>query len=144
MDHAAIFLLIAGTSVPFVVHLMDGSPRTVMLILIGAVMSTGIVFKIAWIDCPDWLGAGIYIAFGFLIAIGARSIFIDMPVLIEQLLAAGGVIFMMGAVVFVTQKPDPYPGVLGHHEIWHFFVIGGAICHYTAVWLLRDVAVPAF
>lgn len=130
LDHAAIFLLVGGTYVPILLHYFDGDFRAFMLTLVAVMAAIGIIFKVAWIDCPDWLGASIYLVMVAVLVIPTQRVF---PLLAPQdlmLLLFGGAAYILGAGVFVFQWPDPWPERFGHHEVWHIFVILGAGAHY--------------
>jgi len=131
LDHTAIFLLIAGTYMPPMIHLLDGAWRTTMISVVLGIALAGIVFKLFWIGCPDWLSAGIYLAMGWIVVIPS-------PLIIPQLSgwaafwgALGGAAYSLGAVVYVKRWPDPWPKVFGFHEIWHLFVLCGAGAHFV-------------
>ena len=144
LDHCAIFALIAGSYFPVVVHLQDGNGRLAMLGLVTVLCLVGMIFKIAWIDCPDLLGASIYLVLAWMAVIPA---FWWLPQLEPQaifLLVLGGLVFTVGAVIYVKEKPDPWPKVFGHHEIWHLFVLAGAGAHFFFIWHLVPYTVPPF
>lgn len=144
LDHCAIFLLIAGTYVPTTMHLLDGAWRLSILSVVGSLAIARMIFKFLWIDCPDWLGAAIYIGLGFIAIIPAPLMFPQLDPLALTLLLGGSVAYLVGAVVYVSKWPDPWPSVVGHHEIWHLFVLAGAAGHFLFTWELLDRVVPAF
>ena len=131
IDHAAIFLVIAGTSAPAVALLPEDGLRAPLLWAIAAVAVVGIAFKVLWIDCPSWLGASIYILMGAIPLLAAGELFSAMPVGAAPFLLAGGAAYLVGAVVFVVEWPDPWPRTFGFHEVWHLFVLAGAASHYA-------------
>ena len=131
LDHAAIFLLIAGTFTPFCLLLPGGGRLLLALVWGGAV--AGMVLSVAWPMAPKWLMALLTVGLGWAIvpvfgelhrAIGTTGI---------VLLATGGVAYTAGAVVYATRWPNPFPRVFGYHEVFHALVIAAAICHYAAV-----------
>jgi hemolysin III len=133
VDHAAIFVLIAGTYTPFCVNAFTGFWQWGMLSVIWSLALIGILIKIFYIRSPRWLNAGIYVAMGWLGIIGAGQVFTSLPVWVVFWLVAGGVIYTLGAVVYSTKIFDFVPGVFGFHEIWHIFVILAAAAHFVAV-----------
>lgn len=142
LDHAAIFLLIAGTYVPPLLHLLDGAWRVTFLALVGAIAAAGVVVKLLWIDGPGWLGMSLYLGLGWVVLIPA-------PLILPQLsggalawLVGGGLAYTVGAMVYAREWPDPWPGRFGHHEIWHVFVLAGATAHYAFTWTLLDLPYP--
>jgi len=141
LDHAAIFLLIAGTAVPPMLLLLDGAFRVGFLAAVAALALAGVVLKLAWIDCPDWLGLALYLGMGWLALIPARWIVPQLSGAGLAWLVAGAGAYTLGAVIYARRWPDPWPGRFGHHEIWHCFVLAGAAAHYAFTWTL--LAVPS-
>jgi hemolysin III len=140
LDHAAIFLLIGGTSVPFVVHLLDGTWRVAVLAAIGTCAFAGVLLKLLWIDCPEWLGLSLYFGMGVVAVVPALGM---LPRLSEESLVffgAGVVAYTVGAGIYARRWPDPWPGAFGHHEVWHLFVLAGAGAHYGFAWSLLGAA----
>ena len=131
VDHAAIFLLIAGTAIPAVFHLLDGTWRVVLLSLVLGLGLAGALFKIIWIDCPRWLGLSLYFGLGALAMSPAHLIVTQLSFGALGWLVGGILAYSVGAVVYARNWPDPWPGRFGHHEIWHLFVIAGASAHYA-------------
>jgi len=144
LDHAAIFFLIAGTYVPTSVHLLDGAWRVSILAVVGGLGLAGILFKLVWIDCPDWLSTLLYLVLGWLAVIPAHRIFPQLDAYPLTLLVLGGAAYTIGAIVYVREWPDPWPRWFGHHEIWHLFVLAGASVHFFFVWTLVGRPVPPF
>ena len=90
----------------------------------------GIAFKLWWLDAPVWLSTGFYLALGWLALIVMPTLFQTLSTGGLLLLFTGGLLYSVGAVVFALERPDFYPGVFGHHELWHLFVLAGGSCHY--------------
>lgn len=137
-DHAAIFLLIAGTYVPILIVLLRGGWRVSMLSVVGGLAVLGVAFKMFWIRCPDWLSTSIYLLLGWLVVVPAYKILPQMSASQLALLGAGGLAYTVGAVVELRCWPDPWPDKLGSHGLWHFFVLAGAASHYFLVFDLID------
>lgn len=132
LDHAAIFLLIAGTYTPFCLLLPDG-PGRVLLAFVWAGALAGMAFSVAWPLAPKWLMAALTVALGWAVvpALPALRAAIGMGGL--ALLLGGGLAYTTGAVVYATRRPDPFPRVFGYHEVFHALVILAAVCHYVAI-----------
>lgn len=143
LDHAAIFLLIAGTYVPMLLHLLDGAWRVGMLATMAALTALGVALKLVWLESPRWLSVGAYLAMGWVVVVPSYRIFPLLTPLQLGLLVAGGVVYTGGAVVYSLKRPDPWPGVFGHHEVWHLFVLLGAALHFGFTATLLGVPVPA-
>ena len=137
-DHAAIFLLIAGTYIPAIIHLLDGAWRFWMLVSISTLAVMGVLFKFTWFHCPRWLDAVIYLAMGWMIVIPGARMFEHMTRGSLALLISGGLLYSLGAVVYATKKPNPWPGTFGFHEIWHCFVLAAAASHFGFMYSLID------
>ena len=133
IDHSAIFLLIAGTYTPFCVNAFEGFWKWGMLSIIWSLALVGIIVKVFYIKAPRWLNTGIYLIMGWLCVGAAGQMLAVLPVWVFGWLIAGGVIYSLGAVVYMTKIFNFKPGVFGFHEIWHIFVMLAAAAHLVAV-----------
>jgi hemolysin III len=133
LDHSMIFVLIAGTYTPVALLALKGSLATTILIVVWAGALGGVIFKLIWIDAPKWVFALVYVALGWV----AASVFGELPAAIGWLgvagLAAGGLLYMLGAVVYASGWPNPAPRVFGYHEVFHALVIAAAALHYAVI-----------
>jgi len=142
LDHAAIFLLIGGTSVPILLHLLDGNARLAVLGCVALFAVAGILLKLFWIDSPEWLGLALYFGMSFLVVVPALRVLPQLPDGDLALLVGGGVAYTLGAVVYARRWPDPWPGAFGHHEVWHLFVLAGAGAHCAFAYTLLGRPYP--
>jgi hemolysin III len=133
VDHAAIYLLIAGTYTPFCVNSFSGFWQWGMLSIIWSLALIGIIVKVFYIRAPRWFNAGIYLVMGWLCIAAIGQMLAVLPVWVISWLIAGGVIYTLGAVVYITKIFNFKPGVFGFHELWHIFVILAAAAHFVAV-----------
>ena len=133
LDHAAIFLLIAGTYTPFCLVAFTGFWRWGMLALIWTIALIGILFKLLTARAPRWLSAGAYVLMGWLALAAVGEMLRVLPAGALAWLLAGGVIYTLGAVVYVTKLFNFWPGRFGFHEVWHVFVLLGALAHFIAI-----------
>jgi hemolysin III len=133
LDHSAIYLLIAGTYTPICLYFFTGFWKWGMLAIIWSVAIIGITVKLLIINAPRWLTAGTYLVMGWLAIIAIKEILIAMPPGAMVWLLLGGLFFTVGAVIYITKRPNFYPGVFGFHEIWHIFVILGCLCHFILI-----------
>ena len=131
LDHLAIYLLIAGTYTPICLFYLPGAWRTALLVTIWALAAAGMAVKLFIIKAPRWITAGVYLVMGWLGVIAAGEMLSQMPAGALFWLVAGGLFFSVGAVVYITRRPNPYPGRFGFHEIWHIFVVLGAFSHFV-------------
>lgn len=133
IDHAAIFVLIAGTYTPFCVNAFTGFWKWGMLGIIWSLAVVGIVVKIFYIRAPRWLNAGIYLVMGWLCVAASGQFLAALPAWVLIWLIIGGVTYTLGAVVYMTKIFNFKPGVFGFHEVWHIFVLLAAAFHFIAV-----------
>jgi|SRR5688500_2681412 len=133
LDHSMIFLLIAGTYTPFALLALEGTLATAILIAVWAGALAGIVFKLAWIGAPKWLVAGVYVVLGWVAVAAFPQLIERLGVTATVLVALGGVLYTVGAVIYALRRPDPVPAVFGYHEVFHALVIAAAALQYAAV-----------
>jgi hemolysin III len=138
LDHSMIFLLIAGTYTPFAVLALDGPLATAILVVVWTAALGGIVLKLVWIDAPKWLIALIYVAIGWVALAAFPQLLEKLGVTATAMVAAGGLLYTAGAIVYARRRPDPVPTVFGYHEIFHALVILAAALQYAVVafWVL--------
>ena len=132
-DHAAIYLLIAGSYTPLCWNFFSGFWKWGLLSIIWGLALVGIGVKVFVINAPRWVNAGVYLIMGWLAIAGIGEILATLPAGAVTWLLAGGVIYTLGAVVYITKKLDFIPGKFGFHEVWHIFVILGALAHYILI-----------
>jgi hemolysin III len=135
IDHANIFLLIAGSYTPITVLALPPEKATLLLSLVWGGALLGIVFRVFWIHAPRWLYVPLYLvlSYGALIFIGD---FFAANAVMMTLILAGGLFYTVGAVVYGLKKPNPVPGVFGFHEIFHTLTVLAFLCHWTAILLI--------
>jgi hemolysin III len=141
LDHSAIFLLIAGTYTPFCLIAFSGFFRWGLLAIIWAIAVAGIVVKVFYVGAPRWLNAVIYVVMGWLCVLAAPQMPSVLPVGAITWLVIGGVTYTLGAVVYATKLFNFVPGKFGFHEVWHIFVLLGALAHFVSVMLLLSLPV---
>jgi hemolysin III len=133
LDHAAIFLLIAGTYTPFALVALDGAWQAWVLAVVWTGAAAAIVLKVAWVDGPRWVAAVIAVALGWIGVVMVPKLHAHAGGIALVLLAVGGVLYTAGAVVYARRKPDPVPAIFGYHELFHALVVAAALCQYGAV-----------
>jgi len=139
-DHSNIFLLIAGSYTPFALMFLSGSARTLLLSIVWTGAILGVVFRVFWTDAPRWLYVPIYIALGWAavfflpqFADGARAFDPAIAIAVLVLVAAGGILYTLGGVVYGLKRPNPFPRWFGFHEVFHTFTILAFATHYVGV-----------
>ncbi|MBI1795296.1 MAG: hemolysin III family protein [Chloroflexi bacterium] len=133
LDHAAIYLLIAGTYTPISAIMFTGFWKWGLLAIVWSLAVIGIVVKMFIIKAPRWITAGVYLVMGWLSLAAIGEMLRVLPVGALVWLITGGVIYTLGAIVYITKKLDFVPGVFGFHEVWHIFVILAALAHFIAI-----------
>ena len=131
-DHAAIFVLIAGTYTPFTL-LLTPHDALVMRALAWGGAALGIVQSLFWVHAPRPLVAALYIGFGSAILVFWPALHGALGASGLSVLLLGGLFYSTGAVIYVARRPDPLPAVFGYHEIFHALVVAAAVCHFTVV-----------
>ncbi|WP_031167078.1 PAQR family membrane homeostasis protein TrhA [Streptosporangium roseum] len=136
LDHANIYLIIAGTYTPFAMLALDGPARAVVLGVIWAGAVAGVLFRVLWTGAPRWLSTALYIALGW------TAVFV-LPQLLEgagaaavALVFVGGLLYTAGGVVYGLRRPDPSPRWFGFHEVFHAFTVAAYLVQYVAVSLV--------
>ena len=133
LDHSMIFFLIAGTYTPFALLVLEGDLATVILIVVWAGALGGIFMKLVWIDAPKPLVAILYLALGWVAVAAFPSMLDKLGITGSVLVAVGGLLYTVGALVYAFQRPDPAPRVFGYHEVFHALVILAAALQYAVI-----------
>jgi hemolysin III len=133
LDHANIFLLIAGTYTPFTLLLLDDRNATILLSVVWAGALVGVAFRVLWVGAPRWLYVPVYIALGWAAAFWLGDFARAAGPAVLTLLIAGGVLYSLGAVVYGLRRPNPSPRWFGFHEIFHTLTIAAFTTHYVGV-----------
>ena len=135
LDHASIFLIIAGTYTPFTILLLDGPDARILLTLVWAGALLGVAFRVLWVGAPRWLYLPVYIALGWAAAFWLPTIAARGGTAVFALIVAGGLLYSAGAIVYGLKRPDPSPQWFGYHEIFHACTLAGFAAHHVGVWL---------
>ena len=133
IDHGTIYVFIAATTTPVAWLALDGAWRVAVLVAVWAGAIAGVTFSVAWITAPRVLAALSYLAVGWAGMMAMPALVGRLPVTPIVLLVAGGALYMVGAVVYATRRPDPWPRIFGFHEVFHALVVAAALAHYVAM-----------
>lgn len=136
LDHANIFVLIAGSTTPFAILLLTDAHVVILLSITWGGALLGVVFKVFWLSSPRWLHVPIYLALGWAPVIFIADFVDDTPVAPLILLATGGLLYSIGALVYGVRRPDPSPTYFGFHEVFHSLTIAAFFVHYIGISLL--------
>jgi hemolysin III len=133
LDHAGVYLLIAGTYTPVGLLALDGTWRIVVLATVYAGAAAAVVLKFAWVDAPKWLAAMIGIALGWVAVVVLPQLASRLGPAAVALLGAGGIAYTAGAIVYARRRPNPVPQIFGYHELFHALTIVAVACQYVAI-----------
>jgi hemolysin III len=133
IDHAGVYLLIAGTYTPVSLLVLTGAWRPVVLTIVWAGAAAAIVLKLVWVAAPKSLTAAIGIALGWVAVVALPQLITRLSPAAVILLVVGGLAYTAGAVVYARRRPDPAPAVFGYHELFHALTIVGVACQYVAI-----------
>jgi hemolysin III len=130
LDHSAIFLLIAGTFTPICLLIGDGRART-LLAVVWAGAGLGVLRALLWPEAPRLVATALYLLLGWAAVPLVPAMYRALGTGPLLLLAAGGMLYSVGAVIYATRRPDPFPRVFGYHEIFHALVVAAAGLHFA-------------
>ncbi|MDD5312864.1 MAG: hemolysin III family protein [Dehalococcoidia bacterium] len=134
LDHIAIFFMIAGTYTPLCYIYLDGYMRWGIIAAQWLLVILGFWLKIFYVQAPRALTVAIYVLMGWMALIPLKQLVDIMSPHSLVLLVAGGVAYTVGGIVYTVKKPDPRPGVFGFHDIFHLWILLGAVLHYLVVY----------
>lgn len=132
IDHAAIYVLIAGSYTPICLTVITGEWRWILLVLVWTLALIGVIYKLLYLTKPGLFSLLYYMLMASVVFIAPPSVINMIPSHAVVFLVASGVVFFIGALVFGFEKPNPHP-LVGHHELWHLFVMAGSTLHFIAV-----------
>lgn len=136
LDHAMIFVFIAGTYTPIALLAFSGTLRVVVLASVWIGAALGVVLELYWIHAPRWVSAIAYLAVGWIGVIALPHMFADLGAAVAVLLIVGAGLYSIGAVAYATTWPNPFPATLGFHEVFHLLVVAAAVTQFVAVSLV--------
>jgi hemolysin III len=131
-DHANIFLLIAGSYTPFGVLALSGDTRIAVLSAVWGTAVLGVLFRVFWVGAPRWLYTALYIGLGWAAGFFVPQLIHGAGVAAFVLIAAGGLLYTFGGVVYGLKRPNPSPKWFGFHEIFHACTVAAFACQYVA------------
>ncbi|WP_347877694.1 hemolysin III family protein [Diaminobutyricimonas sp. TR449] len=135
LDHANIFLLIAGTYTPIAALALPPDKGILLLVLVWSGALLGIGFRMFWLSAPRWLYVPLYLLLGWA-AVMYMGDLLAVSVTMMVLVIVGGLLYSAGAVIYALKRPNPLPGVFGFHEIFHTLTVLAYLCHWTAILLI--------
>lgn len=136
LDHAMIFVFIAGTYTPFAVLALPERTGLIVLAVVWAGALGGVALKIAWPHAPRWVGVPFYLALGWVAVFVIPDLLHRGGVAALVLLITGGLFYSLGAVFYALRRPVGWPDTFGFHEFFHAATVIAAACHHVAIWLV--------
>ncbi|HEX4016840.1 MAG TPA: hemolysin III family protein [Frankiaceae bacterium] len=133
LDHSMILVLIAGTYTPFALLLLHGGTSTAVLALAWGGALAGITMRMLWLSAPRWAVIPPYLLVGWIAVFVMPELLHAGGVATLVLVAGGGLIYSLGAVVYATKRPDPWPKTFGYHEVFHLMTILAGVMMYIAI-----------
>ena len=134
LDHIMIFILIAATYTPICLIPLRGPWGWSLFGSVWACAILGIFLKLFWLHAPRWFSTTVYIVMGWLAVAGAWPLLTALHMGGFLWVLTGGLFYTIGAVIYVTKRPDPWPNIFGFHEVFHIFVILGSIAHFWVMY----------
>jgi hemolysin III len=132
LDHAGVYLLIAGTYTPFGFLVLSPEWAVPVLAVVWSGAVVAILMKLLWLRAPKWLSATIAMALGWVAAAAFSQLLkLQLPGLL--LVVAGGLLYTAGALVYARRRPDPAPHVFGYHELFHVLTLAATACLYVSI-----------
>jgi hemolysin III len=133
LDHAMIFVLIAASNTPFALLALHGTLATVILAIAWAGAGGGVVLQLVWTDHPKWASATIGMALGWVGLVTLTQLPSTIGWAAVAVLIASGAAYTAGAVIYARERPNPWPGVFGYHEVFHALVLLAAAMQYGVI-----------
>lgn len=133
LDHANIFLIIAGTYTPFTVLLLHGTAERALLYTVWGGALVGIAFRVFWMKAPRWIYTPCYVALGWAAVFFLPDFLHSGGVAILVMMVVGGILYSIGALVYGTKRPDFSPRWFGFHEVFHTLTIAAFALHFIGV-----------
>jgi hemolysin III len=133
LDHANIYLLIAGSYTPFAVLALHGTTRIVVLTCVWVGALAGVVFRVSWVSAPRWLFTPLYVLLGWVAAFVTPELLRDIGVAAFVLVVVGGGLYTLGGLTYALRRPNPLPRWFGFHEVFHSLTVAAFVTQYIAV-----------
>jgi hemolysin III len=133
LDRSMIYVLIAASYTPFALLALHGALATVVLLLVWAGACGGVLLQLVWPDHPKWVAVVVSVTLGWVVVITLTQLPGTIGWGAIGALAVSGALYTTGAVVYARERPNPWPGVFGYHEVFHALVLAAAAIHYAVV-----------
>ena len=135
LDHAMIFILIAGSYTPFCLISLKNDKGWILFITISTIAICGVIFKMIWFNCPRWISTIIYIGMGWISVFIINPLYNSIPLGGIILLILGGILYTIGGIIYGIKPKKLKFKNFGFHEIFHIFILLGSLCHFLSVYI---------
>ncbi|MGW8887639.1 PAQR family membrane homeostasis protein TrhA [Streptomyces sp. NPDC055749] len=136
LDHANIFLIIAGTYTPLTLLLLPDSTGRPLLWAVWVAALAGIAFRVFWVGAPRWLYTPCYIAMGWAAVFFLPDFMRSGGIAVLVLVVVGGLLYSAGGVIYGIKRPNPSPRYFGFHEVFHSLTLAAFAAHYVGISLV--------
>jgi hemolysin III len=136
LDHANIYLIIAGTYTPFAILALPPKDGRTLLLIVWSGALAGAVLRVFWTTAPRWLTTALYVVVGWVAILYVPELIEGAGVPAVVLIVVGGVLYTLGAIVYSVKRPNPSMVWFGFHEVFHALTIAAFMAHYGAVWIV--------
>lgn len=136
LDHANIFLIIAGTYTPLALLLLPESTSRPLMWAIWGAAAAGIAFRVFWVGAPRWLYTPCYIAMGWAAVFFLPDFLRTGGVAVLVLVVVGGLLYSAGGIIYGLKRPNPSPQWFGFHEVFHSLTLAAFVAHYVGISLV--------
>ncbi len=133
IDHSTILLAVTGSYTAVAVGALDGRSRMTLLVFVWTTAVVGMIIRMRWLHGPRAVTASVYLVVGWSALIEIAALVRSLDAVDTTLLVVGGGLYTLGAVIYSTKWPNPFPRVLGFHEVFHALVVGAVVVHYVLV-----------
>lgn len=136
IDHSNIYLIIAGSYTPFAVLALREQHGRLLLSIVWTGAAAGVLTRVFFTSAPRWFTTSLYVLIGWVALFFLPGLIVGAGVPAVLLIVLGGVLYTVGAVVYATKRPNPFPRWLGFHEVFHALTVAAFVAHYIAVWIV--------
>jgi hemolysin III len=144
LDHANVYLMIAGTYTPVAVLALRGDARMAVLVIVWTGAAVGVAFRLLWVEAPRWLYTPLYLVLGWVAAFFVPQLIRGAGPAAFGLILSGGLLYTLGGLAYGLRWPDPSPRWFGFHEVFHALTVAAYAAQYVAVSMIAyDLARPA-
>ncbi len=136
VDHAGVYLMIAGSYTAYGLLVLSGAWRVAVLAVVWGGVTAAIALRFVWLEAPGWLAVTLGVSLGWVGVVALPKVFTVLGLAGFGLLLAGGLLYTLGGIVYAIGRPNPFPRAFGFHEVFHALVVVAVACQYAALALV--------